>query len=755
MDNTNQIVSKLKAINDNLLETIQILNLYLQGGNLPPFKADKLKELKQMFGFESYKEIIAPIESDKQLVTNITNAVFVDLWEFAIDFLDLYNLKQNDKKFNEYKVKIIQIGNEIDFYLDAFECLRYNLNNLHIFYTTHGIPFTGKWSIEKYGINLDYNDLLLEALNEYDLTKRKEFILKKLHTAELFKLQDTVDKEDFDEFDDFIDKCYKVVESIDFQIKNATTTVSPNKKSRTILDEKREMNEAFNSPEAIAAMEEASRNMYRKLTDKDIELITNDCNTLNEVYIKGLDIFESYFSTNQINTEDIEYLETLPFSGLLSDNYFEISVLSNFDDAVVIGTIFDICFGDTIFRIQNLDFTFCSIPKLNNEPRLKELIRTILKNNKNSVLIKDNLLSFAKQIRELIDLVYAYTGNPEYIKNVNLNVFKSDSFFTELETKSIAVELPENYINNGGIITTGNIDTSEIIRYFRSKNANKELYLVDKLEINLACYASIYQKNCDDFWETYQFDPNFFNEFIPGDLLSEFNLELHDYIKPLNNHEINRYLTASIQQFKTHTPEKRKEMFCEIYHDTYWYPNYMKYTGSSARDNFVLHVWKHYSNHFNLFQEATQSAYEIFKASLTNGSANSINNNNLDNKNKKGNKAEILKSNLYENGFFEVTKVKSLSHDGQSKLIDLLVLNDTPYIVAMFDFLGFFRHLTNEQGYTNTKIHSKVGSWLDTNAQTIKCNMLVLNDKSALREKNRYTSHLHKEKVKIDYHSLK
>ena len=73
----------------------------------------------------------------------------------------------------------------------------------------------------------------------------------------------------------------------------------------------------------------------------------------------------------------------------------------------------------------------------------------------------------------------------------------------------------------------------------------------------------------------------------------------------------------------------------------------------------------------------------------------------------------------------------------------------------MFDFLGFFRHLTNEQGYTNTKIHSKVSSWLDTNAQTIKCNMLVLNDKSALREKNRYTSHLHKEKVKTDYYSLK
>lgn len=118
-------------------------------------------------------------------------------------------------------------------------------------------------------------------------------------------------------------------------------------------------------------------------------------------------------------------------------------------------------------------------------------------------------------------------------------------------------------------------------------------------------------------------------------------------------------------------------------------------------------------------------------------------------------KSETLKSNLYENSFFEITKVKSLTHDGQSKLIDLLELNDTPYIIAMFDFLGYFKYLTNEHGLTNSKIHSKVGSWLNTNTQTIKCNMLVLNEKSALRENNRYTAHLHKEKVKTDYYSLK
>ena len=130
-------------------------------------------------------------------------------------------------------------------------------------------------------------------------------------------------------------------------------------------------------------------------------------------------------------------------------------------------------------------------------------------------------------------------------------------------------------------------------------------------------------------------------------------------------------------------------------------------------------------------------------------------NSNFTDTTKNENKFETLKSNLYDNGFFEITKVKSLSYDGQSKLIDLLVLNDTPYIIAMFDFLGYFKYLTNERGLANSKIHSKVGAWLNTSPQTIKCNMLVLNEKSALRENNRYTAHLHKEKVNTDYYLLK
>lgn len=154
------------------------------------------------------------------------------------------------------------------------------------------------------------------------------------------------------------------------------------------------------------------------------------------------------------------------------------------------------------------------------------------------------------------------------------------------------------------------------------------------------------------------------------------------------------------------------------------------------------------------FLENCQKAIESINFQLENSLSLLLNNNFSENSGKQ-NKSEVLKSNLFDNGFFELQKVKVLTHDRQSKLIDLLLFNDTPYMVAMFDFLGFIKHLTNEFGYTNTKIHSKLSSWFNVDEQTIKCNMLVLNEKSKLRENNRYTAHLHKEKVKTDYNSLK
>ncbi|WNW01862.1 hypothetical protein RRF68_00180 [Tenacibaculum sp. HL-MS23] len=147
-------------------------------------------------------------------------------------------------------------------------------------------------------------------------------------------------------------------------------------------------------------------------------------------------------------------------------------------------------------------------------------------------------------------------------------------------------------------------------------NNFKDLLLVEELEKRIAIEAVEYKKNCDDYWETYTFDPTYFDAFISGELYTIFLNAIYERIKPLNDFEINKYLTLSVNQFKTHIPQKRAEAFKRIYHDTYWHPNYMEYNPNQYENKYPVHVWKHYTNHFHLFKEASENILQDFKKGL-------------------------------------------------------------------------------------------------------------------------------------------
>jgi hypothetical protein len=144
----------------------------------------------------------------------------------------------------------------------------------------------------------------------------------------------------------------------------------------------------------------------------------------------------------------------------------------------------------------------------------------------------------------------------------------------------------------------------------------KDSLLVEELEKRVAIEAVEYKKNCDDYWETYKFDPTYFDTFISGELYNVFLNAIYERIKPLNGFEINKYLTLSVNQFKTHTPTKRAETFKRIYHDTYWYPNHMEYNPNQYENKYPVYVWKHYTNHFQLFKEASENVLQDFKNGL-------------------------------------------------------------------------------------------------------------------------------------------
>lgn len=147
-------------------------------------------------------------------------------------------------------------------------------------------------------------------------------------------------------------------------------------------------------------------------------------------------------------------------------------------------------------------------------------------------------------------------------------------------------------------------------------NNDEEIFIVEELENRLAIEAVEYKRKIDNLWETHKFDPTYFDSFISGQLLNEFSKSIYERIRPLNNQEINRYLSLSLQQFKTHTPPKRHKAFLLNYHNTYWYPNVMEYKENEYDAKYATHVWKHYNNHFQTFRDTIQKIYDDFRAGL-------------------------------------------------------------------------------------------------------------------------------------------
>lgn len=145
---------------------------------------------------------------------------------------------------------------------------------------------------------------------------------------------------------------------------------------------------------------------------------------------------------------------------------------------------------------------------------------------------------------------------------------------------------------------------------------DEEIFIVEELENRLAIEAVDYKRKIDNLWETHKFDPTYFDSFISGPLLNEFSKSIYERIRPLNNQEINRYLSLSLQQFKTHTPPKRHKAFLLNYHNTYWYPNVMEYKENEYDAKYATHVWKHYTNHFQTFKEILEKIYDDFRAGL-------------------------------------------------------------------------------------------------------------------------------------------
>lgn len=119
-------------------------------------------------------------------------------------------------------------------------------------------------------------------------------------------------------------------------------------------------------------------------------------------------------------------------------------------------------------------------------------------------------------------------------------------------------------------------------------------------------------------------------------------------------------------------------------------------------------------------------------------------------------KADILKEQLSQYGFFELEKVKTLSEQSKVLIIEKIAESGLPYAIAMFDYLQFISYLEKKHFDSKYKLNREISKWFDSDKEgrAVKGNISSLL-KNTTENKDRYTAYTHKENVIKDYEPLK
>lgn len=203
-------------------------------------------------------------------------------------------------------------------------------------------------------------------------------------------------------------------------------------------------------------------------------------------------------------------------------------------------------------------------------------------------------------------------------------------------------------------------------------------------------------------------------------LEKHFDLMINSLVQHIDN-QLTHYVSGQLSKFfnnsnvfyQNHNPAKRSK---ELSETIYSYVSMM--SGQEDLDEHFKELGQHskkiYAEKYEDFQHEVQKladSYSKFTAST------------------ETDKSTFNKSTLLEYGFYELGKVKTLSVNGKNQLLELILSNDLPYKIAMFDHLGFLVFL-NKELKTKEKTYALLSKWFNITERTIKGNCLVLNANS-------------------------
>jgi hypothetical protein len=234
-----------------------------------------------------------------------------------------------------------------------------------------------------------------------------------------------------------------------------------------------------------------------------------------------------------------------------------------------------------------------------------------------------------------------------------------------------------------------------------------------------------------------------------SEVIEKIILHLNEQYKKYTPYQLISFNRTQKRHFKTYLPKDRKQFV----YDSFLVKNIANGEERILNNKLVLgegekeyfsHFYNQYENYYYKLEEDCNILIEEFRSS-DNSQMQPFPTEAKD---------EMLKAKLGEYGFFELQMVKQLSEPNKQSLIELITSNEMPYGIAMFDYLGFLKHLKAKYLKIDSKLFKEISKWFEVVERTVSGNIYVLN-KFSKEDRTRYTADQQKQRVQKDYEKLK
>lgn len=128
------------------------------------------------------------------------------------------------------------------------------------------------------------------------------------------------------------------------------------------------------------------------------------------------------------------------------------------------------------------------------------------------------------------------------------------------------------------------------------------ILLMEELENQFAWAAVKYHHQFSEDWETYKFNPSYFDNYIPEVLFPEFREYCQNTLGPLNDYVRSKIFENSMIQFGRTKPEERRAKIFAQYANYYWEPN-APLPPSDFDLSYLYQILQSYIRHFHLFKD--------------------------------------------------------------------------------------------------------------------------------------------------------